>query len=90
MEEKKFEALNLSDFATKLGDSLLALREIGAANQVQVIRNRKVKYDKNSVSRSYAVGDLILCRIPGLQASLSECWEGHYEVIERLSTVNIK
>ena len=86
--EKKFEALNLSDFATKLGDSLLALREIGAANQVQAIRNRKVKYDKNSVPRYYAAGDLILCGIPGLQASLSYSWEGPYEVLERLSTVN--
>ena len=88
--EKKFEALNLSDFATNLGDSLLALREIGAANQVQAIRNRKVKYDKNSVPRSYAVGDLILCRFPGLQASLSKSWEGPYEVLERLSTVNYR
>jgi len=78
----------LSDFATKLRDSLLALREVGAANQVPATRNRKLKYDKNSVTRSYAVGDLILCRIPGLQANLSESWEGPYEVLERLSAVN--
>ena len=42
---------------------------------------RKEHHDKNCVSRSFKMGDMVLVRIPGLQIKLEGCWEGPFEVL---------
>ena len=45
-KEKEFESMNLTDFALKLRDSLLALKELGATNMTEAAQKRKDYYDE--------------------------------------------
>ncbi len=41
-----------------------------------------------SLDRELSVGDLVLCRIPGLASEMDDSWEVMYTVIEKLNKVN--
>ena len=60
------------------------LRERGKEASVK----RKCQYDKGTVDRTLEVGDLVLCRIPGMSGKLMEAWHGPYPVEARKSRVD--
>jgi len=88
--ESDFEKLNLSQYAHQLADVLQGAREIAADNSSNAQCYRKKLYDRNSVRRKLEVGSLVMCRIPGLRASLTESWAGPFEITEQLNDVNQK
>ncbi len=51
---------------------------------------REEAYNRGKIVRTFEVGNIILCRIPGMIAKLQDSWEGPYEVLERLGPVNYK
>ncbi len=51
---------------------------------------RAESYNKGKVDRELSVGDLVLCRRPGLASKLADSWEGPYTVIEKFNKVNYK
>ena len=40
--------------------------------------------------RQFGVGNLVLCRIPGMQPKLKESWDGPWEVVEKTSEVDYR
>ena len=53
-------------------------------------QQRKALYDRERVERHLNVGDLVMCRIPGLCKKLHDAWEGPFRVESVLSAVNYK
>ena len=71
--------LNLTDWSEKLQDRLEVMRETGWEAS-KAVKSRKDYYDRNSVVRIIAVGNLVLYRTPGLNCKLDEVWKGPYVV----------
>ena len=52
------------------------------------VKDRKLRYDKGSCVRSFDIGNLVWCRVPGMDHKLAEVWSGPWEVVARLNAVN--
>ena len=51
---------------------------------------RKKGFDRKAVNRQFKIGDLVLCRIPGMTHKLKESWHGPYPVVEVLNRVDYR
>ena len=47
-------------------------------------------YDKGKIDRKLEVGQLVMCRIPGMSRKLQDAWEGPFRVIDVLGKVNYR
>ncbi len=66
------------------------LREAAALCTAKAKEDRARRYNKYSKLRSFAVGDKVLYRVPGLCDKLAESWEGPFEVVGKKGDVNYK
>jgi len=89
LTDPQFNRLNLIHYTSKLLDSLQSLKEVAATNSVSM-NERKKTNDRNCSNRHLEVGSLVMCRVPGLQASLSEAWAGPFEVLNKFSSVSYR
>ena len=88
--EVEFEELDTDEWASWLRDRLKCWHEIMKARGDQASKKRKTYYDKKAIERELAVGDLVLCRIPGMAPKLSESWNGPFKVTKKLNQVDYK
>ena len=56
-------------------------------NQTRVTKNRKKLRDKYSKERTFTPGTQVLYRTPGINAKLTDAWEGPYEIDKQLGPV---
>ena len=47
----------------------------------------KRQYDKTAKVKTFAAGDMVLVRKPGLQSKLGDTWDGPYQVDKQISPV---
>ena len=78
--------LQVSDWV----DNLEVLRNVAYSRATKTSRKRKEAYDKGKVDKQWEVGSLVLSRIQGLGSKLKDSWEGPWEVVEKLSSVNYR
>ena len=48
----------------------------------------KVAYDKGAREGQFAVGDMVLLRLPGFAGKLEDAWDGPYEINRKFNEVN--
>ena len=86
-EEKR--AMNVCDWVAELQDRLEVVRDVLLRDKMKVAKEKqKVEYDRMTKLMKFEPGDMVLIRIPGLEAKLEDSWDGPYEVLKRLTDVN--
>ena len=88
--ELEFEDLDTEEWSGWLVDRLEIWHKLLAERSQEASKRRKISFDQGAVERELAVGDKVLCRIPGMIDKLEEAWHGPYEVLEKVSRVNYK
>ena len=66
------------------------MRNVAYSRVKKATRKRKEVYDKGTVDKQLEVGSLVLTRILGLGSKLEDSWEGPWEVVKKLSSVNYR
>ena len=72
----------------RLAGTMESLREKAVANASKTQDDRKTRFDKNSSHKILEKGSLVIQRIPGLHASLTESWCSPFEIMKKLSEAN--
>ena len=62
-------------------DRLDLVREAARQRMVEAVKDRKLRYDKVSCVRSFDIGNLVCCRVPGMDHKLAEVWSGPWDVV---------
>ena len=88
--ELEFEELDTEEWASWLRDRLKCWHEVMQERGEQAGKVRKRYYDRKTIARELAVGELVLCRIPGMAPKLSESWSGPFEVTQKLNQVDYR
>ncbi len=51
---------------------------------------RKEAYDRGMTSNQYKKGEMVLLHMPGMHGKLEDAWEGPYEILQQLNSVNVR
>ena len=86
--EEEFEKFDCDEWADWLKARLEVWHDVMQEKGEHASRNRKKYFDNKAKERTLDVGDLVLCRLPGMTPKLQEAWHGPYEVKEKLNKVN--
>ena len=86
--ELSFKELETGEWADWLVDRLEIWHDLQRERGKEASKKRKCQYDKGTVDRKLEVGDLVLCRVPGMVGKLEESWHGPYPVKARKSRVD--
>ena len=79
--EMDFEELDTVEWASWLKDRLRCWHEVMQERGEQAGKARKKYFDKKTIVRELAVGDLVLCRIPGMIPNRVELSSGKSKVL---------
>ena len=85
-----FEELDMDEWAEWLVERLESWHDVMRERGEEASKKRKEHFDKKTVDRVLEVGDLVLCRVPGMAHKLEEAWHGPYKVVERLNRVDFR
>ena len=88
--ELSFEKLDTAEWADWLVSRLEVWHDVLRERGKEASRKRKVMFDRGAVERTLNVGDLVLCRVPGMSRKLKESWHGPYEVVGCMNRVDYK
>jgi len=69
-------------------ERLDAMKDVAMRNNLIESRKKKTHYDKRTVELSFEEGDRVLCHTPGLLGKFEDAWQGPFNIIKRISTVN--
>ena len=85
-----FEELDCGEWADWLVEKLECWHDIMRERGAEASKKRKEGFDKKAVTREFELGDLVLCRVPGMVAKLEESWHGPYPVVGKLNRVDYR
>ena len=88
--ELEFEELDTEEWAEWLVERLQVWHDIVRDRGEHASSERKKGFDRKAVNRQLKIGDLVLCRIPGMTHKLKESWHGPYPVVEVLNRVDYR
>ena len=88
--EYEFEELDVEEWAQWLVDKLEVWHDVMRERGEKASKARKKSFDRKAVVREFNVGDLVLCRIPGMVAKLEESWHGPYPIVGKYNGVDYK
>ena len=88
--ELEFEELDTGEWSEWLADRLEYWHDVMRERGECASGKRKLGFDRKAVDRKLDVGDLVLCRVPGMSHKLEEAWHGPYKVLERLNRVDFR
>ena len=88
--ELEFEELDTGEWSEWLADRLEHWHDVMRERGECASGKRKLGFDRKAVDRKLDVGDLVLCRVPGMSHKLEEAWHGPYKVLERLNRVDFR
>ena len=86
--ECEFEELNVEEWAQWLVGKLEVWHDVMREKGEAASKSRKKSFDKKTLVREYEIGDLVLCRIPGMVAKLEESWHGPYSIVGKFNGVD--
>ena len=89
VEQENF-SLDVSEWSECLAEKLEVLRDVMRERVLKAVEDRKTYYDKKSMTRVLDEGDLVWCRVPGMDHKLKEVWHGPYQVLERINAVDYR
>ncbi len=81
--------VNVMTWVVDLNRRVTLIKKEVKQNEITSREERKTSFNKNSKSRNYKVGELVLNRYPGLRNKLDCTWEGPYEIIEVPNDINL-
>ena len=85
-----FEELDTDEWAEWLVGRLECWHDVMRERGVCASKKRKEYFDRKTLDRRLEVGDLVLCRVPGIAHKLAEAWHGPYKVLEKLNKVDYR
>ena len=85
-----FQELDTGEWVEWLVDRLSCWHEVMRERSVEASKERKKYFDRGKLDRVLEVGDLVLCRVPGMAHKLAEAWHGPYKVVEKMNKVDFK
>ena len=88
--ELSFEKLDTNEWAEWLVARLEVWHDVLRERGRDASKKRKVMFDRGAVERTLNIGDLVLCRVPGMSKKLKESWHGPYEVVGVMNRVDYK
>ena len=88
--ETEFRQLDVEEWAQWLVEKLEVWHSVMKEKGEEASHKRKEGFDKKAVCREFEVGDLVLCRIPGMIPKLRESWHGPYPIVGKLNRVDYK
>ena len=88
--EVEFSELNTEEWAEWLVERLHHWHDVMRERGECASGKRKLGFDRKTVDRKLDVGDLVLCRVPGMSHKLEEAWHGPYKVLEKLNRVDFR
>ena len=88
--ELEFEDLDTGEWSEWLADRLEYWHDVMRERGECASGKRKLGFDRKAVDRKLDVGDLVLCRMPGMSHKLEEAWHGPYTVLEKLNRVDFR
>ena len=86
-EEKDTDPIAVIEYLRKLRERMQQAREIVQETETKAKESHKKFYDRNTISREFKKGDMVLVLLPKLQYKLICEWQGPYEVVEKKSSV---
>ena len=86
--ETEFQELNTEEWAQWLVEKLEVWHEVMHEKAKEAGHKRKEGFDKKTVRREFEVGDMVLCRVPGMIPKLKESWHGPYPIIRKMNRVD--
>ena len=86
----EFEELDTDEWAEWLVERLKCWHEVMRERSASASKERKKYFDRGKLDRVLEVGDLVLCRVPGMAHKLAEAWHGPYKVTEKLNKVDYR
>ena len=88
--ECEFQQLDVEEWAQWLVQKLEVWHDVMRDRGKEASSKRKEGFDRKAVCRELMVGDMVLCRIPGMIPKLEESWHGPYPVVGKLNRVDYK
>ena len=88
--ETEFQQLNVEEWAQWLVEKLEVWHEVMWEKGKEASHKRKEGFDKKAVCREFEIGDMVLCRVPGMIPKLRESWHGPYPIVGKLNRVDYK
>ena len=74
------EEANVSEWLLNVKAWMVDMSEIVSDREMKAKREMRHFYDKSAKIKSFAVGEMVLVRKPGLHSKLGDAWEGPYQV----------
>ena len=88
--ECEFQELDVEEWAQWLVQKLEVWHDVMRDRGKDASGKRKKSFDKRAVCRELLVGDMVLCRIPGMIPKLEESWHGPYPVLAKVNRVDYR
>ncbi len=88
--EVESKELNVCEWVRGMAEKLELMRDCAELKMAKGKEGRMKYLNRGCKTREFVVGDLVLCRVPGMQCKLSDSWGGPYEVLERIGEVNYR
>ena len=85
--QHKLEDMDIMTWVTENMERIDTIADNIVGKQVGIATQRKDKRDKQSKSREFLPGTQVLYRTPGMNAKLTDSWEGPYLIDKKLGPV---
>ena len=90
LEQTESEPAEVCAWINNLNKHLEMIRDYVRANGLTARDERKNQHDKNTRTRKFSPGMLVLLRTPGLSGKLEDSWEVPFEIESLPNSVNVK
>ncbi len=87
IEKKSF---NVTKWMEELNNRLEKIKDIMYDNGLMAQAKAKQQHDKKTQVRQINEGDMVLLRSPGMLGKLDTAWKGPFEVLRKVSRVNVE
>ena len=84
------EGVEAGVWLTALKQQMALMSKVVGEREKLAKAKMKSMFDKSAKEKTFAVGDLVLVRKPGLKKKLGDSWDGPYEITEKISPLNYK
>ena len=88
--DDRYFNLEVGDWSEAVRSRLEVVREVAGQRFEKVVKERTEESERKKIMRTFAVGDQVWVRIPGLDQKLAEAWHGPHTILERVSQVNYR
>ena len=85
--EESLEDIDITSWVKENMERIESVADTVVDRQTDVTQNRKKRRDKFSKEREFEQGTQVLYRTPGLNAKMTDAWEGPYVVHKKLGPV---